>query len=126
MEYKQSDRRNYTSEKLAEIFSFLSLATTLFMTVILPYVFAPIAIIFAYFSKGKTKAMTFRAKLAIALSIFSLVINSALIGFSFYYVNNNAEAHAMTNQMYEQLFGQSYDDFMSGTYPELNSVFGNQ
>lgn len=80
------------------------------MTVYLPFILGGISIILAILSKGSGPAVSGRAKAGIACSIGAILLNVMIVGWSTFTVFNNPDVYRQFNSMYEQLYGESFED----------------
>ncbi len=119
MQFTEPGLHHMRLAKTARTFSFVALFTALFQTIFLPYIFGGLAIIFAAISKGNNAHYQLNAKIAILLSILTLIFNSAFIGLSVYLVTSNDYFKSQLNTTYEQIYGMTFDEYMeqfSGGY----------
>lgn len=120
MEYKPTEQKHISSEKVAMTCSFLAFISTFFCTVFLPYIFAPLAILFAFFSKGRRKGYSLNAKIAIWGSIGIMILNTAISGFAIYNVMFNEEYRQTFDETYEMLWGASPEEVFNEAYPGIS------
>lgn len=112
MEYKEVEYKNQRIAGMAGSFAFVALISTLFRTIIFPYIFAPISIILAILSKGKMKKNTVIARLAILISILSILLNTAIAGYSYYTVTHDPKYREQLNEIFEEFYGYSFDEYL--------------
>lgn len=113
MEYKEVEYKNQRIAGIAGSFAFFALISTLFRTIIFPYIFAPISIILAILSKGKMKKNTVIAQLAIFVSILSILLNTAIAGYSYYTVTHDPKYREQLNEIFEVFYGYSFDEYLN-------------
>ena len=113
MEYKEVEYKNQRIAGIAGSFAFFALISTLFRTIIFPYIFAPISIILAILSKGKMKKNTIIAQLAIFVSILSILLNTAIAGYSYYTVTHDPKYRDQLNEIFEEFYGYSFDEYLN-------------
>ena len=113
MEYKEVEYKNQRIAGIAGSFAFFALISTLFRTIIFPYIFAPISIILAILSKGKMKKNTIIAQLAIFVSILSILLNTAIAGYSYYTVTHDPKYREQLNEVFEEFYGYSFDEYLN-------------
>lgn len=113
MEYKEVEYKNQRIAGIAGSFAFFALISTLFRTIIFPYIFAPISIILAILSKGKMKKNTIIAQLAIFVSILSILLNTAIAGYSYYTVTHDPKYREQLNEIFEEFYGYSFDEYLN-------------
>ena len=113
MEYKEVEYKNQRIAGIAGSFAFFALISTLFRTIIFPYIFAPISIILAILSKGKMKKNTVIAQLAIFVSILSILLNTAIAGYSYYTVTHVPKYREQLNEIFEEFYGYSFDEYLN-------------
>lgn len=101
---------------IAQSLSVASLFSALFMTIIFPYILGGISIIMAVISKGKAQTTTIQAKLAILLSTVTIIGYSVVLGATFYNIFFNAEFRETLNQVYEEMYGVTYDEYIEETF----------
>ena len=103
-----------TLEKTALVFGVVAIGSTMIIPVFCPLFFGSIAIVMAFLSKGYDIRMAMHAKIGTALASVAIVLNiSLLIGSLMLYLYVPAYKQQI-NRMYEQLYGESIEDF--GTY----------
>ena len=111
-EFVPKDSRHIAMEKRAGLLAILAIASSVLMTVILPYVFGSMAIFFAYLSRGKTGSRSVYAHIAIISSIIIMVANTLLLGISVYTVFTDTKLREEFNTTYEKMYGQSFDEVL--------------
>lgn len=105
----------YQHNKLANTAKTLAIAaivTALLQTVILPYILGGISIILAAISKGNTLHYTLNAKLAIWISIGTILLNTLFVGFTTYQLVFNDNFKKQLNATSQQLYGMDYDEYL--------------
>ncbi|MBE5879601.1 MAG: hypothetical protein E7288_06465 [Lachnospiraceae bacterium] len=105
----------YQHNKLASTaknLAITAIVTALLQTVILPYIFGGISIILAAISKGNTIRYTLNAKLAIWISIGTILLNTLFVGFTTYQLLFNDELKQQLNATYQQFYGMNYDEYI--------------
>lgn len=113
MNSTEPNYRHFSMAKTAGTFAFIAALTALFGTMILPFIFGGLAIIFAVLSKGNTKAYHLNARLAIIISCITLVGNTAFTAFAFYNVFFNEEYRQQLDETFEQIYGMSMEEYTS-------------
>lgn len=89
------------------ILTFLSL-----LTVVLPYVFGSLAIIFAILSKGSSLKMDSLAKTAVTISLSGILLITAFAGNTVYRLNTDEEYRANISAEFEKIYGMSLEEYM--------------
>lgn len=107
----QPNYRHIIMAKTAGTCAFLAIITTLFGTMIFPYILGGLAIIFAVLSKGSTAKYQFKAKTAMLLACIALICNTAYIGFIYYNVMYNEEYRQQLDNTMEQIYGMSMEEY---------------
>ena len=102
----------YRATKIATMFFFAALITFLFRTVVFPFIFCAISIIFCYLSKGTKPKLEKYNRLVIIFSTFLLIANTVYSVYMVYTVSHDPEYRAQMNQTYEQFYGMSFDEYM--------------
>lgn len=105
--------RHIIMAKTARTCAFFAVITTLFGTMIFPFILGGLAIIFAVLSKGSTAAYHLNAKIAMIVSCIALIGNTAYTGFAIYNVAFNEEYRQQLNETFEQFYGMSYEEYTS-------------
>lgn len=82
-------------------------------------VFACLTILFAVLSKGKQLKMHSFAKMSIGISIFSLILSFSVTFLSFYSVLTDPEKREYFNQIYEEMYGITFDEALD----EIQQLF---
>ena len=113
MNLTEPNYRHFSMAKTAGTFAFIAVITALFGTMIFPFIFGGLAIIFAVLSKGNTTAYHLNAKLAILISCITLIGNTAFTAFTFYNVFFNEEYRQQLDQTFEQIYGMSMEEYTS-------------
>jgi len=93
----------------------LTIITTVLCTVFLPFLFSGLSIIFAVLSKGKNKTMEINARTGIITSLIGFFLNIIIVVGSFYLVFTIPEYKEQLNQVYEQVYGESFDEVWKDT-----------
>ena len=89
-----------------------AIASTCFMTVVLPCILAPISIVLAVLSKGRRKHVRGAARHAVILSAVSLLLNAILIGTSVSSLFRSPETRGAINQVTEQMYGTTVEQMI--------------
>jgi hypothetical protein len=89
-----------------------AIASTCFMTVVLPCILAPISIVLAVLSKGRRKHVRGAARHAVILSTVSLLLNAILIGTSVSSLFRSPETRGAINQVTEQMYGTTVEQMI--------------
>lgn len=105
--------RHIIMARTAGTCSFMAVITALFGTMIFPFIFGGLAIIFAVLSKGSTAKYQFRAKMAILVSCIALLVNSTYIGLTIYNVMYNEEYRQQLDETFEQIYGMDLEEYTS-------------
>ena len=93
--------------------SILSLLGAVLVTVILPYLLAPIAIVLAVLSRGGAGKMEKSARRAVLIGWIAILVNTAMIGGNYYILLHDAQAREQANRLMRQLYGYSFDDMLA-------------
>ncbi len=102
--------------RTAKTMAFFALFSALFQTVIFPYIFGGLSILFAAISKGNTKQYQLNAKIAIWISVIVMILNSLFIGITTYNILYNDAFKAKLNTTTQQIYGMNFDDFLDQIY----------
>lgn len=106
--------------KGAMIVGIIGLVSVFTFTVYPAMVLGSISIILAILSKGRDKKMHENARTGIVTGIVALCLNLCLIAGSCYVVFTIPEYREQFNEMYESMYGESFDDTLksiqNGTY----------
>lgn len=113
MNSTEPNYRHFTMAKTAGTFAFIAVITALFGTMILPFIFGGLSIIFAVLSKGNTPHYHLNARIAIIISCITLVGNTAFTTFAFYNVFFNEEYRQQLDETFEQIYGMSMEEYTS-------------
>lgn len=102
------------------ILGILTVMTAVMMTVYIPFILGGISIILAILSKGKLPRLPKMAQKGIIISIAGIILNIVIVVGSFYTVFHNPQARAEFDTMFEQVYGESFDemvqDIQNGNY----------
>ena len=93
----------------------LTIVTTVLCTVFLPFLFSGLSIIFAVLSKGRNKNMEINARTGIITSLIGFFLNIIIVAGSFNLVFTVPEYKEQLNQVYEQVYGESFDEVWKDT-----------
>lgn len=103
------EQRNNTFTILSLIFgilTFLSLPTVIF-----PFFFGSLAIIFAILSKGSSFKMDSMAKTAVTLSLSGILLVTALTGTTAYRLITDEEYRAEVSAEFERVNGMTLEEY---------------
>ncbi len=103
------EQQNNTFTILSMIFGILTFIS--FPTVIFPYFFGSLAIIFAILSKGSSFKMTSLAKTAVTLSVSGIILITALAGVTTYQLFTNEEYFAEVSAEFEKVNGMTLEEY---------------
>lgn len=120
MQYTTPEYLHKNLAGTARTFSFIAVISALFQTVIFPYIFGGLAIIFAVISKGNNARYQVNAKIAIWASVGVILLNSLIIGASVFLLYNSDTFTEQLNTTYEQLYGVTFDEYSQ----QLNEQYG--
>ena len=107
MEQRNNTNTFATISLIFGILTFLSL-----LTVVFPYVFGSLAIIFAILSKGSSLKMDSLAKTAVTISLSGILLITALAGGTVYQLATNEEYRANVSAEFENVYGMSLEEYM--------------
>ena len=100
--------------RTAKILGIIALISVFTFTVYPAMILGALAIILAILSKGIEKGMHDNAKLGVITGIIALVMNVVIIGSSFYMIFTQPELRQQFNEMYESIYGESFNDTIDG------------
>lgn len=104
------EERNNTFAILSLIFGILTFLTLL--TVIFPFFFGSLSIIFAILSKGSSLKMNSLAKSAVTLSLSGIILITALTGGTMYRLMTDEEYRAAVSAEFERINGITLEEYM--------------
>lgn len=104
-------RRRNTMAHAAQITGFTAALLAVMCTIFPAIIAGALAIIFAILSKTG-KVFERSAKIGIYLGITAIVINIGIIAYSYIIFEKDPQTHEQVNIMFEQIYGQSYDNMM--------------
>lgn len=113
MNHSEPNYRHYTLARTARTCAFCAVITALFGTIVFPFIFGGLSIIFAVLSKGNTASYQLNARIAIIVSCFALLGNTAYTGFACYNIFFNDAYKEQLNESFEQMYGMSMDEYIS-------------
>lgn len=135
MDYNQNDNQNFNprennpdnmqgrydswtaqyfrATKIATMFFFAALVTFLFRTIIFPFVFCGVCIIFSYLSKGTRPKLEKYNRLLMIFSTFLLIANTVYSVYMVYTVSHDKEYISQMNAVYQEYYGITFEDYMS-------------
>lgn len=94
----------------AFILGIAAIVSAIMMTVYFPFILGGISIILALLSKGYEDKMAGPAKTGIVCSIIGLVLNILIVSISLHTLFTDARAFQQFDNMYEQIYGDSFTD----------------
>lgn len=107
---RQLEQRSNTFTILSVVFGILTFFSL--PTVVLPYFFGSLSIIFAVLSKGSSFKMTPLAKTAVALSVSGMILITALAGAQAYRLYTDDAYFAEVNEQFEKINGMTMEEYM--------------
>lgn len=107
----EANFRHHLMARTARTCSFLAVITALFGTMIFPFIFGGLSIIFAVLSKGSTASYQLNAKIAILISCLALLGNTAYTGFMIYNIGFNEEYRQELNETFEMIYGMDMEEY---------------
>lgn len=113
MNVSEPNYRHFTMAKTARTFAFLAVITALFGTMIFPFIFGGLSILFAVLSRGNTAGYQLNAKIAIICSCIALAGNTLFTGFAFYNIFYNEEYRQQLDATFEQMYGMTMEEYTS-------------
>lgn len=123
MEYLKNDRKNIKAATVSSIVSGASLISNFLGFGILSPILSPLAVIFAFLSKGKTKKMSIAAHMSILTSILAVVFYVFSLIFMLYNMLYNNEYRRVfrdsMNTTCHALYGMSYFEYTDEIDKEL-------
>ena len=96
--------------RTAKILGTIALISVFTFTVYPAMILGALAIILALLSKGTEKSMHDNAKIGVITGIIALVMNVFIISSSFYMIFTQPKLRQQFNEMYESIYGESFDD----------------
>ncbi len=93
------------------IFGFASIASTVMMTVWVPYVCGSLAILFAILSSGGNLHMDMRAKAGTRSAVWGMVVNTVIIAAVIYLFLTNESLQKMFFETFESVYGMTFEEF---------------
>lgn len=104
------EERNNTFTILSLIFGILTFLTL--FTVVFPFFFGSLSIIFAVLSKGSSLKMNSMAKTAVTLSLSGIILITALTGGTMYRLMTDEEYRAAVSAEFERINGITLEEYM--------------
>lgn len=81
-------------------------------TVVFPFFFGSLSIIFAVLAKGSSLKMDFMSKSAVAASLFGIILSFGITAGTMYLLATNEDFRGQINTMYEESYGFTLDEYM--------------
>lgn len=97
-------------ETTAKVLGIISIISAVFGTIYPPFILGGLAILLAWLSHGGEKKLSSAAKTGIITAVLGLTINLAVIGGVLYAVFALPEYRQELNRVYEEMYGQSFDE----------------
>lgn len=104
------EERKNTFAILSLMFGILTFLTL--FTVIFPFFFGSLSIIFAVLSKGSSLKMNSLAKSAVTLSLSGIILITALTGGTMYRLMTDEEYRAAVSAEFERINGITLEEYM--------------
>lgn len=95
---------------VAKVLGIITIVTTIFCTVYIPFITGSLAILFAILSKGKRKSLSSTAMTGVATAITGLILNILLIATVIYVYMTNPKIREEANNMMQQQYGFTIED----------------
>ena len=111
MNYTEPNYHHIIMAKTARTCAFCAVITALFGTMIFPFIFGGLSIIFAVLSKGNTAHYQFNAKVAILVSCLALFGNTLYTGLAFYNVFFNETYRQELDETFEKMYGMDMEEY---------------
>lgn len=108
---RPQDTTENSMAKAARVLGLVAIITAVMGTVYVPMVVGALAIIIAILSKTDSE-FSRQAKMGIYLGTTAIVVNVAMVAYSFIIFNTDPQAHEQVNIMCEQMYGQTFDAMM--------------
>ena len=109
----EKEYRHYRATRRASFHFFTAVIGTLFPTLILPFIFAPLSITYAYLAKGKRKKNDWYNNLLIFFSVILICLNGIFCGYALYSVNHDTALHKKFEEASQQWYGMSFEDYLN-------------
>lgn len=97
----------------ALVLGFISISTTMMMTVWFPYIFGALAVLFAILSCGEQLHMDAKARIGARTAVLAMIINTILIIAVVYAFYTDENLRNAFYQSFENVYGMSFEDFMN-------------
>lgn len=110
--YDSRTAQYYRATRIATMFFFAALITFLFRTILFPFIFCSVCIIFSYLSKGTKPKLEKYNRLLMIFSTFLLIANTVYSVYMVYTVSHDQEYRAQMNEVYREFYGISFDDYL--------------
>lgn len=81
-------------------------------TIIFPFFFGSLSIIFAVLAKGGSLNMDFMAKSAVTASLFGIILSFGITAGTAYLLVTNEDFRGRINATYEEAYGFTLDEYM--------------
>lgn len=107
----------------AMVLGIISVLTAVMGTVYFPFLFGSIGIVLAVLSKGYESTMHTKALIGMITCIVALILNITILFSSIYMVFTIPEYGEQFNKMYEQFYGESFDDTIKNMTGEESHIF---
>lgn len=113
MNESELNYRHIIMARTARSLAFFAAITALFGTMIFPFILGGLSIIFAVLSRGRNLKYQMSAKIALIVSCFALIGNTAYIGVVGYNIAFNTEYRQQLNETFEQIYGMDMEEYSS-------------
>lgn len=107
----------------ANVLGIIAIVTAIFGTVYPPFILGGLAIILGWLSHGGEERLSKLAKTGIITASIGLVLNLVVITISIYAVFTVPEYKQELNRIYEEIYGQSFDEAWDEMLKESSSPY---
>lgn len=95
----------------AFILGIITCATTMFMTVYIPYITGGLAIVCVILSRDRSGRLETKARSGLILAIVGLTINTVIITYSVYHVFHDPELFQQFNILFKRMYGVDFSTY---------------
>ena len=80
-------------------------------TIVFPFFFGSLSIIFAVLAKGSSLKMDFMSKAAVAASLSGIILSFSITAGTIYLLVTNEDFRGQINERYEETYGFTLDEY---------------
>lgn len=109
--YNRTEIQSFRALRRATLFFFIALGTMMLGTLVFPYIFGTISIIFAYLAKARNPKHTNFGRMLIILSVVIIVLNTIYAVYMIHSIVSNPEFIRQLNEISQGTTQTSFEEY---------------